>query len=171
MDWRSKKEGDFSLARMVDRIVSNRGAKPLRHICTISSSSMMTLIDLRASHSSLIFKELVIDVSLCWILFNSCRSGSLRATVLAAKIYSWGCPKLLLAFLPLGYNWACDHERLMLNNTTHDWPLAHMLGDRLVLGWVGFHELLRCSSNSQDAMFVLSSFSVGRALPIWVFIV
>ena len=34
----------------------NHGVKTLRHICTISSSSMLTLIDPRESHNSLIFK-------------------------------------------------------------------------------------------------------------------
>ena len=55
-DWRSKKEGGFSLVRTTDLIAPNQGAKAPRHIYTISSSSMMTLIELRASHSSLILK-------------------------------------------------------------------------------------------------------------------
>ena len=37
IDWRSN-EGYFSLARMVDRMALKRGAKPLRHVYTISSS-------------------------------------------------------------------------------------------------------------------------------------
>ena len=48
--------GELSLARTTDRMALNRGARPLRHICTISSSSMLMLIDLRTSHNSLIFK-------------------------------------------------------------------------------------------------------------------
>ena len=75
IDWSSKKEGDFSLARTAVRIAPNCGASPPRHICTISSSSMFTPIEPSESQSSLIFKvNVVIDMSLCWMLFNSWRS-------------------------------------------------------------------------------------------------
>ena len=46
----------FSLVRTTDRMPPKRGGRPLRHIYTVLSSSMWTLIDPRESHSSLIFK-------------------------------------------------------------------------------------------------------------------
>ena len=51
-------------------------------------------------------------------------------------------------FWPLGYSRACDHERMMLDNTVHGLPLAPMLGSQRLLGRVEILVILQYNSNN-----------------------
>ena len=75
------------------------------------------------------------DISLCWMLFNSWRSWSFRAVVLALKNFL-RFSHVSFGVLPLECSWAYDHERMMPTNTTQDLPLTPMSSSQHVLGWV-----------------------------------
>ena len=138
---REIEEGGFSLERTTVLIAPNRGGRPLRHICTISLSSMLTLIEPRELLSSLIFKVYNLESTCPFVGYYSALGG--------VEVYVLFCsPKLPSASWPLEYNRTCDHEHMMPNNIPHNFLVAPTLGSWRVLGWVEILVLLQYNSNS-----------------------
>ena len=120
---REIEEGGFSLERTTVLIAPNRGGRPLRHICTISLSSMLTLIEPRELLSSLIFKVYNLESTCPFVGYYSALGG--------VEVYVLFCsPKLPSASWPLEYSRACYHKCMMQGSTSHGLSLAPMLGGR-----------------------------------------